>query len=246
MPRRRVKRFILGVLLSLLLIGAALAYTAWRLSWQRPEWYAPPDPKDVRIATLADDAEYRLLEQTQKVRPAEEQWTLRLTAAQINAWLSARLPAWIEHDANLRWPEQIGTPQVLIDDEGVRIAVPVTTGAPASGGTTRTVVATLLPSITSDGRLSLKLTSIALGKVWVPGQPLTRLVNALREAAPEFLNDARVQQAIDMLAGKQTLPPDYDLADGRRVRVKAVRLTNGAIEMSATTLSGGDREHASP
>ena len=68
MLRRRAKRFLLGLGLSLLLIGAAMAYTAWRLSWQQPSWYAPPNPADARVLTLADDAEYDVLEQTQKVR----------------------------------------------------------------------------------------------------------------------------------------------------------------------------------
>lgn len=235
MSRRRVKRFFIGLLLSIVLIGAALAYTAWRLSWQQPTWYAPPNPKDERIVRLADDAEYDLLQKTQQMRPEEERWTLRLTAAQLNAWLSARLPQWIEHDANLQWPEQIGTPQVLIDDAGVRVAVPVTT-AVGEHPLTRTVVCTLRPAITSDGRLSLQLTSLALGKVWVPGEPLTKLVQAVRDAAPEFLGDARVQQAVEILAGKATLPAEYDLADGRRVSIKAVKLASGVIEMTAVTL----------
>jgi uncharacterized protein YpmS len=238
MPRRRVKRFLLGVLLSLLLIGAGGAYTAWRLSWQKPAWYAPPDPRDARITTLADDAEYKVLEQSQKMRPSDESWTLRLTAEQINAWLAARLPAWIEHDANMRWPEQIGTPQVLIDVDGVRVAVPVSIGSKASASAAqRTVVATLLPAIAPDGRLSLTLNSIALGRVWIPGTPLTRLVETVRDASPEFLDHPQVQHAIEVLAGKATLPPEYDLADGRRVRVKDVRLTRGAIEMAAVTIA---------
>lgn len=238
MPCRRVRRFLLGLLLSIVLIGAGGIYTAWRLSWQKPAWYAPPDPKSERITALADDAEYDVLEQSQKVRPADESWTLRLTAEQINAWLAARLPAWVEHDANLRWPDRIGTPQVLIDVDGVRIAVPVSIGASASANSAqRTVVATLLPTIAPDGRLSLTLGSLALGKVWIPGTPVTRLVETVRDASPEFLEHPQVLQAIDVLAGKSTLPPEYDLADGRRVRVNAVRLTRDAIEVTAVTIA---------
>jgi hypothetical protein len=82
--------------------------------------------------------------------------------------------------------------------------------------------------------------------VWVPGEPLTRLVNAVKDAAPEFLDHPQVQQAVDVLAGARTLPPEFDLADGRRVQVKDVRLTNGAIEVAAVTLSDGDRRNATP
>ena len=80
MPRRRVRRFFIGVALSIILIGAALAYTAWRLSWQQPTWYSPPNPRDDRVVRLADDAEYDLLQKTQQMRPEDERWTLRLTA----------------------------------------------------------------------------------------------------------------------------------------------------------------------
>lgn len=241
MSRRRIKRVVLGLLLSIVLIGAAGVYIAWRLSWQQPAWYAPPNPKDARIVTLADDTEYQLLEQTQMVRPVDEAWALRITQAQINAWLAARLPRWIEHDANMTWPEQIGTPQVLIDAAGLRIATPVTIGptpnaAASATSASRTVVATLVPTIAADGGLSLKLTSIALGKVWVPGAPLTRLVDAVKEASPEFLDHPQVRQAIEVLSGRQSLPAEYTLADGRRVRVKDVRLVNGAIEVSAVTI----------
>ncbi len=229
------------MLLSLLLIGAAGLYTAWRLSWQKPAWYAPPNPTDARIVTLADDTEYRLLEQTQKIRDAEETWTFHITQAQINAWLAARLPRWIEHDANMQWPQQIGTPQVLIERDGLRVAVPVTMGAiPGSQASpptqTRTVVATIAPAVAADGRLSLKLSSIALGKVWIPGAPLTRLVDAVREASPEFLDHPQVQETIAVLAGQQTLPAEYRLADGRHIRVKDVRMVDDAIEISAITL----------
>ncbi len=232
MSRRRVKRLVIGLLLSVVLIGVALAYTGWRLSWEQPTWYAPPDVLDDRIVRLADDAEYELLQTSQQVRPEEEQWTLRLTDDEINAWLAARLPQWILHDANLQWPEEIGTPQVLFEQDGIRIAAPV-----RAGSATRTVVARLSPTIAGEGRIALPLTGIALGRVWVPGEPLARLVEAVREATPDFLNDARVQEAIDVLAGNATLPAEFDLTDGRRVSIKAIHLAEGSISFTAVTLS---------
>jgi uncharacterized protein YpmS len=239
MHRRRLKRVVLGVILSLALIGAGGAYTAWRLSWQEPTWYHPPDPKDLRVVTLADDAEYAMLEQSQKIRPKTEPWTLRLTQQQMNAWLAARLPAWIEHDANLRWPEQIGTPQVLIESDGVSIAAPVMTH-----GVSRTVVARLKPAVAPDGRLSLKLTRISLGRVWLPGEPLGKLSDAVRDAAPEFLDSPRVKQTIEVLAGRRTLSPHLVLADGRRVTVTSVHLDDGALELVARTDDGSPDDGA--
>jgi hypothetical protein len=240
MPRFRIKRIVIGLALTLLLLAAGSGYVLWRLSWQSPSWFAPPNPNEPRVASVADDAEYLLLEQTQKIRPAAEQWTLRITQQQINAWLATRLPQWIEHDADMHWPEQIGTPQVLIEPDGLRLAVPVSGGGVESArAVRRVVVATLKPAITADGALALPLTRISLGKVWVPGEPLGRLTDALRQAAPEFLGDPRVQNAIDVLAGRKTLPPEYVLTDGRRVVLTGVKLGEGAIELTARTASGG-------
>jgi hypothetical protein len=251
MPRPRksglVRRIVLGIVLSGAIILGVAGYWAWRMSWQTPAWYAPPPPRDARIVQRADDAEYRLLQQSQQVRHQDETWTLTLSEGEINAWLASRLPAWIEHDANLRWPSEIGTPQVLIESDGLSIAVPVT-----AKGVTRTVVAKLQPQITGEGanaRLSLPLRRVSLGKVWIPGEPLSRLVDSVRQAAPEFLDDARVQQAIEVLAGRQTLAPVHHLSDGRRVHLTDVRLERGAIKLTARTLTGttsATSERASP
>lgn len=221
---------MIGLLLSVVLIGAAVAYTGWRLSWEQPAWYAPPDARDDRVVRLADDAEYEFLQVSQLVRPEQEPWTLHLTDAEINAWLAARLPQWILHDANLQWPEQIGTPQVMIEPDGIRVAAPV-----RAGTVSRTVVARLSPMIADDGGIAMPLTGIALGRVWVPGEPLSRLVDAVREAAPDFLNDPRVQDAVKVLAGEVTLPAEFDLADGRRVRVKHIALDSGGVSITAIT-----------
>jgi uncharacterized protein YpmS len=174
-----------------------------------------------------------MLEQSQRVRPATEHWTLRLTQQQMNAWLAARLPAWIEHDANLKWPEPIGTPQVLIEPDGVSVAAPVLTH-----GMSRTIVARLKPEVAPDGRLSLKLTRISLGRMWIPGEPLAKLSDAVRDAAPGFLDNPSVRHTIEVLAGHQTISPRFVLADGRRISVTDVRLDDGVLEIIARTDDG--------
>lgn len=246
---RRAKRFLLGLLLTLLLVGAGVIYIAWRLSWEKPTWYSPPNPRDQHVAQLADDTEYSLLENTQKIRAPQEDWTLRLSANQINAWLSTRLPAWIEHDAAMHWPAQLGTPQVLIEPDGLRVALPLGGEGAEHGGPAaaqRTIVATLAPSITADHRLALPLTHVALGRISMPwgGEPLSKLVDAIRQVAPEFLDDERVRSAIDVLAGRQTVPPQFTLSDGRRVVLTSVKLEAGFVQITARTLEHGRTERS--
>jgi hypothetical protein len=275
MPGQRrkstIRRFVLGMLLSGIVVVGIGVYWVWHMSWQAPTWYRPPQPTDATASQWADDTEYRLLQQTRKVREPHETWRLTLTEAEMNAWLATRLPAWIAHDAQVQWPEQIGTPQVLIERDGVSIAVPVT-----AKGVTRTVVAKLRPQMgevdanrsvaeqaqdsntgspaapaasqpasRDNGLLSLPLISVSLGKVWIPGEPLQRVVDSVREAAPEFLDDPRVKQAIAVLAGRDALDPVHRLGDGRLVRITAVELRSGSIVLTARTLSG-ESTHASP
>ncbi len=227
----------------------------------------PPKAGDPVVSQRAEQTEYDVLVETQQVRDPGQTWTLTLTDAKINAWLALRLPAWIENNANMRWPKEIGTPQVLIEPDGLSIAVPVT-----AKGVTRTVVAKVRPEIekqvtgdASGGReadtglasapavtekvdeaLSMPLVSVSLGKVWIPGEPLRRVIDSVREAAPEFLNDARVQQAIEVLAGRATIEPVHRLGDGRVVRITEVQLKRGEIALTARTLTDSESAHRSP
>ena len=68
----------------------------------------------------------------------------------------------------------------------------------------------------------------------------------VREAAPEFLDDPRVQQAIDVLAGKAPLEPVHRLGDGRVVRITNVRFERGEVVLTARTLSGEGLSAESP
>ena len=75
-----------------------LAIVAWWLTWQPPHWYQVPDASSDAVARMADRAEFRLIEEFQKVRDADDAWHVRIGDEAINAWLAARLEAWLSHE----------------------------------------------------------------------------------------------------------------------------------------------------
>jgi hypothetical protein len=215
--------------LTLVMAGSVV----WRMTYLKPTWYTPPAADDRAAASLADRAEYRLVEEVQKVRPQqEEQWTLRVRESQINAWLATRLQAWLEHEQNGAWPAQLGTPQVHIQSTGISMAIPLLN---ATGKVSRIVVARMSPEM-SDGALMLHIDRLALGRVILPGEPLTNLMRLLGQAAPQTSSEPQMLKALDILAGKRSINPIFKLADSRRVRLLNFHLDEGMVDFTARTI----------
>ncbi len=228
------------VIAAALVLGVGLA--VWGLSWMAPSWWRPPDPRDRAIAVLADQVEQRLLEEAHKIRPVSETWTIRVREHQVNAWLSVRLPDWIAHEQEARWPEPLGTPQIHFEDEGISVAVEV-----GAEGRPRFVVVRVVPTIHDDG-LRLRLNAVGLGRIPVPGEPVEALLDLLGHAAPVgLLEDPAVAKTLHLLGGRQPLDPTVTLPDGRRVHLLGLRYAAGRLDLTCRTLgnaapglAGGD------
>lgn len=224
---RRIRRY----LLALLIVIALAIFIVWRLSWAAPAWYAPPNPHDETVLALADTVEYRLVEEAQKVRPASsELWTLRVRQEHINAWLSARLQKWIAHDHDLEWPAQLGTPQVRIEPAGISLALPI------GEGTHRRTLLARFTTVMNDGIIRVTVDRVALGRVAMPGEPLSNLLSALSKAAPDAFNNTQIKSLIDALSHDSQINPILELPDGRRIQLLDVRLNERWIDLTATTL----------
>lgn len=212
----------------------AAGVVLWRMTCIAPAWYALPDAHDPQIAALADKVENRMLEEAQKVRTDPQPWTLRVRESQINAWLSARLPQWIAHEQHSQWPEQLGTPQVKIDSQGISLAVPVQTGSRS-----RYIAARIRPQLI-DGRLKLEIDRVALGRVVLPGEPLANLLRTLQGAVPSIAEDQKVRSALEILAGQRMVDPVTRLADHRKLRLLNLQLGDGWVDLTAQTLDAGE------
>ena len=204
-----------------------LACVGWWLAGLMPSWYAPPDATDDAVRTLGEKAEYRLVEEFQKIRPPEEVWRLRIPADAINAWLAARLPAWLSGQG-AEWPTELGIPQVHITPSGLTFAIQ----ASELGGRTGTL--TLWPVI-DNGMLSCDVSG-GIGRLPLP-IPLS-MVHPLIEDATE---GSERLTFLAQLTNGDPVASTIPLVDHRQVRLQDISCEDGGIVLTASTFA--DRNH---
>jgi hypothetical protein len=200
-----------------MLVVVALAAGAVALARRVPAWWSPV-PRDAPGALdVARALEQGIAGESTRVRgPGAQAWTVRVRAADVNAWLGARLPQWLEHDRSLPWPDGVKSVQAHADPQGFALAadwngfVIVTrwtidgSGGPDESG--RPGAATLRAAGTSVGSLPVPFAGSVGG--WF-----------MRElAAP--------------------LPLETRLGDGRTVRVTGAEFLDGEVILDCETVSG--------
>ncbi|MDY7108203.1 MAG: hypothetical protein SYC29_06155 [Planctomycetota bacterium] len=228
MKRSRGRWGCLLLLLVVFLFAAGAAWL-WHEARSAPAWYAPPDPRAGPVTELAERIEYNATVQMQKIREADEPWTMRLEQRQINAWLAARLPEWVA-DESAGWPEEFGVPQVRIDEAGIDLAIEV-----AVGGRSGVLVSRLAPRIV-DGQLRLNLEKAGVGRLGVSGEPAEKLIGAFERIAPGgAVGDETIRRFLDLLAGEEGIPSMLELSDGRRVELIELTLGEEMLEITSRT-----------
>lgn len=227
-PKRRRRRWPLVVLGLLIGVGAA-GYWIWNRANAAPEWYGPPDANDEEVAALAERVEYGLVETFHKIREPEETWTLRVTEAQLNAWLAARLPDWMRYEGDVAWPDALGAPQLNITPDGIEIGLAVSSGGAAS----RVVVTRLAPRV-ENGAVTFDLDRVGVGRLRVPGST-GALADVVESLASAGMVDAAFQDELNRLLVDALNGPTFELADGRTVEILDVTLEEGTMDLTSRT-----------
>lgn len=223
---------MLTVATVLAVIAAAGGLAAWRMTWLKPVWWPAEVAVSEQTEALADRVEYRIAEEAHKVRPEPEPWRVRVREEQVNAWLASRLSQWLAHSAGVEWPGALGTPRVRFVNGGVSVGLHFD-----DHGRRRYVVADLDPRIV-DGRLTLNLTGVSLGRLRVPGGSIRALIDGYRDVVPDgFLDNPTVNRVIDLLSAGQQFDPAFNLTDGRRVRVLDVAAGDGEVILTCETIA---------
>lgn len=208
-------------LLSVLLLALAIAVAGYWLASQPPPWYRPAAFDDPQSKQLGETAEYRLVEEFQKIRPDDSTWRLRIPEPAINAWLSTRLVRWMS-GRGIDWPEGVGVPQVRMASGDVTLAIPLA----ELGGWFGTL--SMVPAFDS-GALIVE-TRGGLGRL-----PLTFASSHLQPYFNEFLGNHVDSEPMLALLLNQSAVTGVPLADDRIVVIENITLEDGAIVLSVST-----------
>lgn len=225
--------FLLRIALVTTVLVCAGAAVLWRLVHAEPVWYQPPIITK-ETEDFAGVVEYRIIEEAQTIRPADEKWKLRIREDQINAWLATRLIPWIEHEPTMYWPEGLAPPQVHLSKRGIDVGIEI-----VFEGSHHVVVARILPRVTEEG-VAIDLQRIGAGRLLLPGDPAERV----REVVEDLRNDENITSEIEtfltqMAEGGEALAREIELADDRRLRLMDLQLDEGFIDLTFRTLPRG-------
>ncbi len=193
-------------------------------AFRSPHWYSPRQIGDAG-AWIADGAERRVLSELSAAHRFGEPWTLAVTAAEAEAWLNVRLPAWMENQGVPR-PAWYGFVGVAFEEGQTRVALG--TGA---GGLPPVVSLTLAPP-TAVGAMPER--AVRLGVLPVPRWVIEQLAPGLGGQI-----DSAISKSSAPRPANSTEPPGLGtirLDDGRRVRFTAFDANNGTLTLHCVTL----------
>ena len=204
---KHLHRKLFLALLVLVAVAAGLA----ALARMAPAWWSPVARDAPGALDTARALEQGIASEVTKVRgKGDEQWSVRVRAADVNAWFGARLPQWLEYDRSLPWPAGVKGVQARIDQDGLVLA------ADWNGFVVSTRWA--IDPGTAGSPATLRAAGTAVGSLPVP---FAAGVGAW--FVPEL---------------GRALPLESKLGDGRRVRVQGVEFADGEAIVDCETVVG--------
>lgn len=247
----RLRRWGVTGAFVLIVVGTAAGLTMLALSQERPSWWQSVDAKDPAVIAVAERLENAVATILTQARPASEgddpakPWTVRIAAADINAWLNARLPTWMEsrEDVNFEWPESLQELQIDFRDGLIHVGAKVSAARRVEPDTRagNYFSAAIAPQFKSDGSLWTPACSVALGRLSVPASWMLKEPEevASAERVPDELAELpETRHVLAAFAGK--IPamgnPTIKLGDGRKVRVLGLTASDGKLAITCQTI----------
>jgi hypothetical protein len=261
-----VLRVLVAGTLVLVTLGSIGLLAASAMVQRSPDWWRQVNPADPRTIQSGQNVENGLTTLFHQERPAvmaggvaatdgetgkadtgledapepgravSAEWGFAIKAADANAWLNTRLPAWITRREDLSaWPDEIRQIQVDFRDGVVHIGVEVE----AVEGVVRVLSADVRPEVREDGSLWLPAELVRVGALPLPAGVVLRTA---REQANELVpvsirqtSDADVLWEAFLGHAPVARQPVVRLADGRRIRILGLRAQHGVLEVRCRT-----------
>lgn len=225
------------VVLLLFFIGLGIfLWFIWAAS-AKPAWWNPPQASDPVVRELADTVEMRVIEETHKVREPLDIWRVRVTEEQVNAWLSSKLHAWVEHEYGKSWPPELGRVQVHFGEGAAHAGIEIFGDESDSA---HIASAQCRLELTEDGALRVLTERVSLGRVALPSTNVEAISTFITERFPNTVDIDALDQAIAILTGNEPIDPVFELGDGRRVRLVEVELHDGEALLGCRTIRAGE------
>lgn len=215
---RTLSQALLGAVIGLILLAAI----GWWLAGLTPQWYQPAATTDAAASELGETAEYRLVEEFQKIRPEEDVWRLRIREEAINAWLTARLKQWLA-GRGVDWPADTTFPQIHITPAGIELAI-------STGDIGHRIGRFRVRPVIDNNQLTLKSPTFRLGRL-----PLPLPTDWIRRTLHESLAESGDLAFLATLLQGESIEAAIPLVDHRHVQLAAITLEPGACIIQAST-----------
>ncbi len=249
--RRKLKARLIAAGLTIAVVITLAGLIAASLSRAAPSWWRVYRPTPA-LRDHAADFENAVVSQLYRRRDDDPgwlrsgrggpwrsaPWSVFIRDEDASAWLTTRLPEWINGQDGLAWPISLSQPQVAFRGGVVRLGVLIRTDRGS-----RILTAAVKPEIHDDGSLWLRSRRIHIGRLPVPAAfILARAERRLGEVLPDDIaEDPFSRKFIEILRGRAPLArePVMRLDDGRAVRLLGLRVLDGRIELDCRTESTG-------
>ncbi|MFO0828182.1 MAG: hypothetical protein U0572_08530 [Phycisphaerales bacterium] len=209
-------------LIPLMLVIGGMVLVVGIVLARPPAWWSPIARDDAAANALGEQFENACVSEAHRVRRPGEPWAVRVRDDDANAWLATRLPKWMEHAGMTA-----AASQVRFNEGSVEIAADVP-DLPSVG------VVTIEPDI-ANGELRAGHIGVALGRLPLPfarGLVLGPLVASLgSDDAPDEL------KLVAAVLNGRGLPAQFELSDGRVVRLRDIEVHDGELLLEFETLS---------
>jgi hypothetical protein len=226
-------RAIVALLILALAASAAIVAWLWWASRSAPEWWREDQALNPALVELGHDVEMSVLEKVHEARRPEDEWRVRITEEQVNAWLAANLRPWLAH-RRIEWPDGVSAPQVRFGAGVVDAAAAV-----GEGRARRVIVLRLAPRLES-ALVVLRLEQVAIGRIGIGAGRIEEVAALVEErVAASAADPAAIEDVIDVLLEGRPLDPMIELADGRRVRLTGIEIDEDFVVLSCRTRPPG-------
>ncbi len=221
-PTQSVTRTLVVALLGAAIALILLAAVGWWLAGLTPQWYQPTTATDAATSELGEAAEYRLVEEFQRIRPPEEIWRLRIREDAINAWLTARLKQWLA-GRGVDWPADTTLPQIHITPAGIELAI-------STDDIGHRIGRFRVRPVIDNNQLTLESPTFRLGRL-----PLPLPTDWIRPTLHESLAESGDLAFLATLLQGDSIEAAIPLVDHRHVQLAAITLEPGACIIQAST-----------